>query len=181
MRETQGSRQDGVHFMQSFFKELIKEVVGEPIDTSDWEKAVLALLIAILTLGLLTIWQVRIFAPLFLFQGAVTVFILLLALTVITWRRIMWSYLIDGLLGLGLVAAALSPAEHFALSSSGAILPVFIMIVGDILSFLLGVTSLFVFWKRYSPRILGRLEQYRDVHEDCHPNAPCRIDPKYRV
>ncbi len=164
-----------------FLKELIKELVGKPKDTSEWEKAVLALLITILPVGLLTIWQIQIFAPLFLFQGAVAVYILLLALTVITWRRIMWSYLIDGLLGLGLVAAALSPAEHLRLASNGSILPTFIMIVGDILAFLLGVTSLYVFWKRYSPRVLARLEERRKVHEDCDPNAPCKTVPGYRV
>jgi hypothetical protein len=167
--------------MQAFLRELITELAGEPVDTRDWEKAVLALLIAILTLGLLTIWQVSIFAPLFLFQGAIAVYILLLVLTVVTWTRIMWIYLIDGVLGLGLVAAALSPSEHFALAFSGAILPVFIMIVGDLLSLLLGVTSLYVFWKRYSPQLVGRLQEYRKVHEDCAPNAPCRTIPGYRV
>ena len=167
--------------MHPFLKELITELAGEPIDTTDWEKAVLALLIAILILGPLTIWQVSLLAPLFLFQGAVAVYFLLLALTIITSRRIMWIYLIDGLLGLGLVAAALLPAEHLLLASSVAILPVFIMIVGDSLALLLGVTSLYVFWKRFSPQVVSRLEEYRKVHEDCAPNAPCRTDPNYRV
>ncbi len=167
--------------MHPFLKELITELAGEPIDTTDWEKAVLALLIAILILGPLTIWQVSLLAPFFLFQGAVAVYILLLALAIITWRRIMWSYLIDGLLGLGLVAAALIPAEHLVFVSRVAILPVFIMIVGDLLAFILGVTSLYVFWKRFSPQVVSRLDKYRKVHENCAPNAPCRTIPEYRV
>ena len=167
--------------MHAFLKELITELAGEPIDTTDWEKAVRALLIAILILGPLTIWQVSLLAPLFLFQGAVAVYILLLALTLITWKRIIWIYLIDGLLGLGLVAAALLPAQHLLFVTGVSILPVFIMIVGDSLALLLGVTSLFVFWKRYSPQVVSRLDKYRKVHENCAPNAPCRTVPNYRV
>ncbi len=167
--------------MQPFFKELLKELVGEPMDTSEWEKAVLAILVAILLLGLLTIWQVSIFASLFLVNGAIGVYILLVVLTLITWRRFQWIYPIDGLLGLGLVAATVSQPEHLAIATSGAILPTFIMIVGNILAFSLGVTSLFVSWKQFSPQILARQLKYQKVHANCAPDAPCRTIPGYRV
>ncbi len=155
----------------------VKRVQG----TSEWEKAILALLIAILILGVFTIWQVSIFAPTFLVNGAVGVYVLLLILTIITWRRFPWIYLVDGLLGLGLVAASVAQPEHFALATSGAIFPAFIMIVGDALAFFLGVTSLFVFWNFYSPQIKARQLEHQSVHANCAPSAPCRMNPNYRV
>ncbi len=140
------------------------------------------MLVAILILGVFTIWQVRIFAPAFLFNGAVVVYVILLALTLLTWRKFLWSYLVDGVLGLGLVAVAVSQPEHLAIASSGTlILPTFIMIVGDTLALVLGVTSLFVFWKRYSPIMKARRMEHLNVHANCAPDAPCRTDPKYRV
>ncbi len=142
----------------------------------------MAILVAILLLGILTIWQVYLVAPYFLFEGAIATYILLIFLTLLTQFKFLWVYPVNGLLGLGLFLASVSQPEHFQIVSGGSlILPTFIIIVGDTLALLLGVTSLYVFWKRFSPEMQARRAEHRRVHADCAPDSPCKTNPNYRV
>ncbi len=114
---------------------------------SIWFNLTIALLAMTLAMGVVTVWQVSLFAPLRLVQLSMVIFVAYSVLLVLSLRRVRSAFLANTLMAMIVLWGTFSSRTHFEFSESPAMIAAAAVVVVSVpVQILLAVTS---FWRTW--------------------------------